>query len=81
MSALDLRVIVAGVPAGTLSQDERGMVSFRYDDSYSGVPLSLSMPVSNRTYGMSVVRPYLFGLLPDSERQRRAIGHSTSLFA
>ncbi len=37
------------------------------------IPLSVSMPVSNRTYGQRIVRPYLFGLLPDSENQRRAI--------
>lgn len=31
------------------------------------------MPLSNRAYDQEIVRPYLFGLLPDSERQRRAI--------
>ncbi|MCG4849188.1 HipA domain-containing protein, partial [Streptococcus gordonii] len=31
------------------------------------------MPVSNRTYGQQVMNPYLFGLLPDSEDQRKAI--------
>lgn len=48
-------------------------MSFAYDASYDGAPLSLSMPVTNRTYGQAVVRPYRFGLLPDSEQQRRAI--------
>jgi serine/threonine-protein kinase HipA len=48
-------------------------MSFAYLDEYDGAPLSLSMPVANRTYGQAVVRPYLFGLLPDDERQRRAI--------
>ena len=31
------------------------------------------MPLSNRTYGHNIVRPFLFGLLPDSQEQRRAI--------
>lgn len=73
MAVLDLRVLIAGVPAGTLHQDAQGIMSFAYDDTYRGAPLSLSMPVSNRTYTAEVLRPYLFGLLPDSEQQRRAI--------
>lgn len=36
-------------------------------------PLSLSMPLSNRTYPQSILRPYLMGLLPDSDQQRAAI--------
>ena len=73
MAVVDLRVLLDGRVAGTLHQDEHGLMSFCYDDSYRGAPLSLSMPLSNRVYGQDVVRPYLFGLLPDSERQRRAI--------
>ncbi len=34
------------------------------------------MPIQNRPYPQSVVRPYLFGLLPDSEEQRKAIARS-----
>ena len=56
-----------------LTQDERGLMSFTYLDEYDGAPLLLSMPVANRTSGQAVVRPYLFGLLPDDERQRRVI--------
>lgn len=39
----DLRVLISGVPAGTLHQDGRGFMSFVYDESYRGIPLSLSM--------------------------------------
>ena len=81
MAVLDLRVLVAGVEAGTVHQDEHGLMSFSYDEGYQGPPLSLSMPVSNRTYGPDVLRPYLFGLLPDSERQRRAIGRELGVSA
>ena len=73
MAVVHLNVLICGRPAGILAQDERGLMSFSYHDGYEGIPLSLSMPVSNRVYGQAVVRPYLFGLLPDSERQRRAI--------
>ncbi len=73
MARTDLFCIIEGVPAGLLWQDAAGLVFFRYADGYQGVPLSLSMPITNRTYGQKVVSPYLFGLLPDREEQRRAI--------
>lgn len=73
MASQELMVLICGVSAGMLLQDEAGLLSFRYGPTYDGVPLSLSMPLSNRTYRDRVVRPFLFGLLPDSEQQRRAI--------
>ncbi len=36
--------------------------------------LSLSMPVANTVYGDKIIRPYLFGLLPDDPRLRSGIG-------
>lgn len=73
MAVIELRALICGKPAGTLWQDEGGLPHFRYDEDYQGTPLSLAMPLSNRPYHQRVVRPYLFGLLPDSEAQRRAI--------
>lgn len=73
MAETSLKTIIGGTPAGTLTQDEAGLINFRYAEDYQGVPLSLSMPISNRTYTQETLLPYLFGLLPDSERQRRAI--------
>lgn len=73
MSSKKLAVLIGNAYAGTLSQDENGLVSFAYDTQYDGAPLSLSMPLRNQPYAQNLVRPYLFGLLPDSERQRKAI--------
>ena len=73
MARAELFVIIEGVPAGILRQDSSGRIFFRYTDAYRGTPLSLSLPIANREYGQDVVRPYLFGLLPDSEEQRKAI--------
>ncbi|MDO4797464.1 MAG: HipA N-terminal domain-containing protein [Coriobacteriales bacterium] len=73
MAELNLLVTIQGVPCGTVRQDESDIVSFAYLDGYEGIPLSLSMPITNRTYGQQVVSPYLFGLLPDNENQRRAL--------
>ncbi len=69
-----LHVLIAGRLAGILSQKEDGSLAFSYDTGYAGIPLSLFMPISNRTYGDKAVRPYLFGLLPDSLDVRRSIG-------
>lgn len=69
-----LAVYIAGSRAGELLQGDSGELSFSYEGGYSGVPLSLSMPVSNRTFGDKVVRPYFMGLLPDDPVVRRDLG-------
>lgn len=50
MTAGVLDVLIAGKPAGTLSQDRAGSLSFAYERDYRGVPLSSSMPLSTRPY-------------------------------
>ena len=50
MTAGILDVLIAGKLAGTLSQDGVGSLSFAYERSYRGVPLSSSMPLSTRPY-------------------------------
>lgn len=70
----ELEVYIAGTRAGTLTQDDTGARSFSYEPTYDGPPLSLSMPVANRTYRTRVVDAYLLGLLPDDEHVRREAG-------
>lgn len=72
MTEEKLLTFVQGRRAGELRRAS-GILSFRYDPAYDGPPLSLSMPVSNRTYPQKVVLPYLFGLLPDSETVRQGV--------
>lgn len=74
MSGEILKVLLAGRVAGTLAQRESGKLSFEYERNYQGPPLSLSMPVSNRTYGDKRVRPFLCGLLPDDASVRQNMG-------
>ena len=57
MAEMELATLICGEIAGTLRQDEHGLCSFAYAP----------------TYGHNIVRPFLFGLLPDSQEQRRAI--------
>jgi len=67
-----LVVLIEGNVAGRVDQDDRGRLQFAYDDAWRGdtsrTPLSLSMPLAASTYPDEVIRPFLWGLLPDNER-------------
>ena len=67
----ELTVLIDGSPIGALVQDQRGHFRFGYDDGYrqlaAAVPLSLSMPLSIAEHGDKAVRPFLWGLLPESD--------------
>lgn len=76
-----LVALIAGQRAGRVCQAESGALSFAYDGGYVGIPLSLSMPVSNQVFGDKVVRPFLFGLLPDSFEVRRSLGRELGVSA
>lgn len=60
---------------GTIST---ATMTFRYDDGYlssaRATPLSLSLPLSNRPYELSVFQPYFEGLLPEGEARRALAG-------
>lgn len=68
MASRSLEVLIAGRHAGTLFQDESGALSFFYKREYRGVPLSSAMPLSTRTYKDKIIRPYLWGLLPEDSK-------------
>jgi serine/threonine-protein kinase HipA len=78
-----LVVLLDGRRIGTVIRD-RDVLTFTYTDEYrastSATPLSLSMPLSQRQHGDRVVRPFLWGLLPDNEQvlDRWARGYQVS---
>ena len=74
MSNQELNVYITGQLAGFLYQHGNGSRSFRYLPDYAGLPLSLSMPISNRAYATREVDAYFMGLLPDEEHVRRVAG-------
>jgi serine/threonine-protein kinase HipA len=53
-----------GVPAGRLSESEAGY-AFAYDRSYSGPPVSLTLPVRTEPYRFDRFPPVFDGLLPE----------------
>ena len=73
MASIYLQATINGQAAGTLWQDQHGIAHFTYESSYRGAPLSVALPLKNQSYHNTELLPYLFGLLPDSERQRSAI--------
>lgn len=66
-----LQVILEGRIAGTLTRLADGQLAFEYDEDYQqrpdATPLSLSMPVAIRSHPDRVIKPWLWGLLPDND--------------
>ena len=55
-----------GIPAGELIEVERGRkYKFVYFESYTGQPISLTMPVKQREYEFDQFPPFFDGLLPE----------------
>ena len=52
-----LRVHICGRPAGVLSRDSNGLLSFHYDGDYRGPQLSVRMPIGDSSYGNKVLVP------------------------
>ncbi len=72
MSGVDgaLAVLLEGRVAGRLERSGSGALQLHYEESYrndpAATPLSVSMPLGQRTHGDAVVKPWLWGLLPDN---------------
>jgi serine/threonine-protein kinase HipA len=66
-----LVVLLDDQVAGTLTRLTEGRLRFDYDPEYrkaeTPTPLSLSMPVQIASHPDRVVKPWLWGLLPDNE--------------
>jgi serine/threonine-protein kinase HipA len=61
-----LRVFCHGVPCGILEKtpiDET--YCFTYDDHYIGFPISLTMPVQEKSFSYPNLPPFFEGLLPE----------------
>lgn len=60
------KVLVSGKEAGLLYELLQGKhYKFEYLDNYSGPPVSLTMPVSQKTYEFNSFPPFFDGLLPE----------------
>ncbi len=60
------KVFVNGREAGTLLEAEFGRrYRFGYMEEYSGIPVSLTMPLSQKVYEFDSFPPFFDGLLPE----------------
>ena len=67
----ELVALLDGKETGRVVRDNRGKVTFTYNDAWRNAagtyPLSISMPVALAEHGNAKIDPYLWGLLPDNE--------------
>lgn len=59
------RVMVNGVIAGELEQANKNKYYFHYLPDYHGIPISLTMPIKNKSYEFDQFPPFFEGLLPE----------------
>lgn len=60
------KIYVNNIFAGWLiEKDNRSKYVCEYDESYQGNPISLTMPISQRSYVFSNFPPFFEGLLPE----------------
>lgn len=68
----ELIALVDGQEIGLVRQGPGGKLSFAYTEEWrnsaDAFPLSLSMPLALAEHGHARIEPFLWGLLPDSER-------------
>ena len=68
----ELIAVVDGREIGLVRQGRDGKLSFTYADGWrnsaEAFPLSLSMPLALTEHAHAKIDPFLWGLLPDSER-------------
>jgi len=80
---LALRLYMNNVPIGILQKLTSGALHFKYDtewlNSERSIPLSLSLPLTSKTYSGDVVINYFDNLLPDNEGIRKALAQRLSL--
>lgn len=59
-------VFMRGARAGVLEEIEKGKrYRFTYHDDYAGPPVSLTLPVRERTFDFDRFPPFFDGLLPE----------------
>ncbi len=78
-------VYLDGLRCGVVTQTAGGALTFDYDVDYltrpGATPLSMSMPISSPHHANRSIRPFLAGLLPDSEQALAALGRQFDVSA
>ncbi|MGE3319399.1 MAG: HipA N-terminal domain-containing protein [Candidatus Berkiella sp.] len=59
------RVFNHGIYAGDLIDKQDGTYRFEYNNAYQGAPISLTMPVAQKSFNYTHFPPFFDGLLPE----------------
>lgn len=59
------RILIHNKSAGTLSKQDDGAFIFQYDKGYTGLPIALTIPVSDEPYIFKLFPSFFDGLLPE----------------
>jgi serine/threonine-protein kinase HipA len=59
------KILINNISSGVIEELETGTYKFTYLDSYTGPPVSLTMPTRQRTYIFKKFPPFFEGLLPE----------------
>ncbi len=62
------RIYNHSILAGYLIAKDNGYYEFNYIEEYVGPPVSLTMPLSKRTFLYEAFPPFFDGLLPEGDR-------------
>jgi len=63
------KVYVCGIEAGKLLEIKPGKeYRFEYNDGYTGLPVSLAMPISSKSFSFDHFPPFFDGLLPEGHQ-------------
>src|SRR5260370_28349618 len=67
----ELVAILDGRETGRVMRDDRGKLSFKYNEPWRAAtdayPLSISIPLALAEHGHAKIDPFLWGLLPHNE--------------
>lgn len=81
--SLALKLYMNNIFVGLLKKLPDGALHFTYDEEWvndpASIPLSLSLPLTTRTYSGDVVTNYFDNLLPDNEGIRRTLAQRMSI--
>lgn len=58
-------IFVNSIKAGQLIEHSKSNYEFNYEDSYQGIPVSLTLPLSRRHYQFTSFPAFFEGLLPE----------------
>jgi serine/threonine-protein kinase HipA len=62
------KILVNNEPAGILTELSEGKYQFTYFDEYVGSPVSLTLPIKQKTFLFNQFPPFFEGLLPEGSQ-------------